>query len=1061
MKNYNAFKGRSTFTRPPLDQSLPLALLFDYHGTNSPNHPLFRYDEDGELKTILWKDATAAIRRAAGLVSEYVSQNGDDIPVVAVLSNVDSMTYFATIAGIMRAGYQPFPLSTRNSPAAIAHLVQKKNVHHIFVNTDGPMRDLINTAFQDSELTVNIHDMPTFDALYKSNKIVDLPSLEGVTQDSVAVILHSSGSTAFPKPIALTMRLFMESAMSAYYGEIDVGSQVLSAHAVPMFHLMGVIQIAWTAFLGLTVSVFPPTTPPVIPTPDSVFSAAVKTNSSLLYCVPSFVEALARDPEKVKVLSKFLSVLYAGGPLETTTGDMLFKAGVKIVPLYGQTESGTINHLFPSGPDPLGWQWMRISEHVDPVFVPSDVDHLFKLVLKKCPTHTPAILNAFIDGVPVLDTFDLVTRHPQDPRLFQIYGRADDQIMHSTGEKTNPGPIESILVTDPNIDGAIMFGRSKFYAGVIIAPSPDKVFDPQDTEKLAEYRSLIWPTVDKANDFAPAHSRIFKEMILVTHPDKPFQRTPKGSPKRNAVLKDYAEEIEAAYTAFDESSQTQFDPPKSWNAEDCISFIHVAFQSIMKGDSELGDEDDIFQRGCDSLQVTWIRNTVLHALKFNDQVNIREIPQNFVYAYPTARQLGKYMTNLVQGKALEMADTSSRAQQMKSLVNKYTKDFPKRDQIASSVKADTPGAVLITGTTGYLGSHLLARLLESKEFAKVYALNRPSSTTLVSRQEKSFNGRGLDIALLGSPKLVLLEGDSSKPLLGLQNEVHETLRNELTLIIHNAWRVDFNVSLASLEPHLQGTRNLLDLALTSRREIIPRIVFVSSIAVFNNWHSDKPGPEDYLADPAISVSSGYGESKWCGENILREASLQTPLKPVIVRVGQICGGPNGEWNTTEWFPALVRSSQTLKKLPMLGGHLSWVPIDIAAQVITELSHSNYQFANLVHPHPTTASHILDLVAPMIGAEIVPYAQWIEALNKSQSSASDPARNPALKLLEFFQSQVATADNVNGEVLGLPSLSTARTVESSHTLKTLTQRQLGSEDVEKWIGYWRKIGFLDN
>jgi len=38
-------------------------------------------------------------------------------------------------------------------------------------------------------------------------------------------------------------------------------------------------------------------------------------------------KALAQDAEKVKILSHFTSVMYAGGPLETSTGDMLVKAG--------------------------------------------------------------------------------------------------------------------------------------------------------------------------------------------------------------------------------------------------------------------------------------------------------------------------------------------------------------------------------------------------------------------------------------------------------------------------------------------------------------------------------------------------------------------------------------------------------------------------------------------------------------------------------------------------------------------------------------------------------------
>ena len=81
--------------------------------------------------------------------------------------------------------------------------------------------------------------------------------------------------------------------------------------------------------------------------------------------------------------------------------------------------------------------------------------------------------------------------------------------MHSTGEKTNPGPLgrfiisflrharlnrhaEKILMTDPHVSGAIMFGRGRFNVGVLIAPAEEFAFDPRDEKKLSEYRNLIW-----------------------------------------------------------------------------------------------------------------------------------------------------------------------------------------------------------------------------------------------------------------------------------------------------------------------------------------------------------------------------------------------------------------------------------------------------------------------------------------------------------------------------------------------------------------------------------------
>lgn len=37
-----------------------------------------------------------------------------------------------------------------------------------------------------------------------------------------------------------------------------------------------------------------------------------------------------------------------------------------------------------------------------------------------------------------------------------------------------------------------MFGRGRFHAGILIDPKPSYKFDPSDTVKLAEFRTLIW-----------------------------------------------------------------------------------------------------------------------------------------------------------------------------------------------------------------------------------------------------------------------------------------------------------------------------------------------------------------------------------------------------------------------------------------------------------------------------------------------------------------------------------------------------------------------------------------
>lgn len=59
--------------------------------------------------------------------------------------------------------------------------------------------------------------------------------------------------------------------------------------------------------------------------------------------------------------------------------------------------------------------------------------------------------------------------------------------------------------------------------------------------------SICRPIVEEANRGAPAYSRIFKELILVTRPDKPLPRTEKGTVMRKLALRAYNDEIEKMY----------------------------------------------------------------------------------------------------------------------------------------------------------------------------------------------------------------------------------------------------------------------------------------------------------------------------------------------------------------------------------------------------------------------------------------------------------------------------------------------------------------------------------
>lgn len=68
-------------------------------------------------------------------------------------------------------------------------------------------------------------------------------------------------------------------------------------------------------------------------------------------------------------------------------------------------------------------------------------------------------------------------------------------------------------------------------------------------------------------------------------------------------------------------------------------------------------------------------------------------------------------------------------------------------------------------------------------------------------------------------------------------------------------------------------------------------------------------------EPDLAIGTGYAESKWVSEQTLYAAASKTSLDTLVVRVGQVCGGLDGLWNTHEWFPTLVQSATKLGCFP--------------------------------------------------------------------------------------------------------------------------------------------------
>ncbi|THH14562.1 hypothetical protein EW146_g5781 [Bondarzewia mesenterica] len=1057
----------STFSVPPLDGSLTIPEIYEWQAKHSPNHPVFSYvDTDHSIKNLSWGEVVPAMHRAAGIMRKELHDKtaGQSVHkfVVAILAASDSITYCTLVAGLQVAGYIAFPISHRNSPAAVAHLLNKMAVSHVIVSPEyTPLVDeALKLLKQDyaSASTPTSSRPPVFEDLYAPgpDSKFDAVTYQKPDWETPAMIIHSSGSTAFPKPIVWTHGHVVLMSTIPYYGERDLTGMRMASHSLPMFHTMGSLAMFWTATTGSVLTVFKPQSPTQKPAIDDVFKAVVESKSNVIFTVPSFIEAWSQTPKYVEEMKKLDGIIFGGGPLSKEVGDFLTSQGVTIIVLYGCTEFGVVTPTLPASVD-KDWQYFKMTSVYDLVYVPNDDGHSELVVLagRAC---MPCVFNATHNGVPGYATSDLFEPHPTKPGFWKIVGRSDDQIMHNTGEKTNPNPLEKILNHDAHVNACVMFGRGQFQAGILVEPKPEFQFDPKDQVKLAQFRNAIWPSIEKMNAFAPQHSRVFKEMILVSTPSKPFTHTAKGTVRRQATLNEYDEEIKVIYAAVDESAQVDVAPPTAWDSARTLSYVKQVVHKVMK--KEISVDDDLFQHGCDSLQATWIRNTILRSLKENAGLDTRSISSSFVYQHPFIASLASFVSSVALGQTDETEQDG--AARLVAMVEKYSKNFPSHVPSKPLPSKDT---VVLTGTTGALGSNILALLVATPTVERVYAFNRGSSgSSLLERQKAGLAERGLDPSIATSDKVVLVEGNVTAADFGISPELRLRIRSSVTHIIHNAWPVNFNITLKSFEPQIQGLRNFIDLALQSPFQTPPRVAFTSSVGVFHDIEATKPIEEIPIA-ARVAVSNGYGESKWVGENVLAAAGKQTPLRPIVIRVGQLSGGLNGAWTPAEWVPSLVRSSVHLKVLPDCEGDVSWLGVHLAAAAAVDFRNAESSIVHLVHPRPVPWSTLFSALSSELKIPVIPYAEWLARLDKSAQElaggmdADDLRHNPALKLLDWYHSAFVGGNGRNVDALGFPKLDMTRALKESPKLASPDLPMMGEADARLWVRYWKSIGFI--
>jgi thioester reductase-like protein len=867
---------------------------------------------------------------------------------------------------------------------------------------------------------------------------------------------------------------------------------------------------------------------PVLPLPgrppstDAFLEALKYGRFDWAFLLPVIIDEVSRDDEALALVASRLKYLfYTGGALPEHAGEVV-SSKIPVFSGLGSSECSALPQLRVSDVSSSradSWQYINIHPASGADFR-SYVDDLHELVIVKsaaCPEVQPVF--AMFSHLDEYETRDLFSPHPSIPGLWRHRGRRDDIVVFLNGEKTNPISFEQEVSRHSAVKAALVAGNQRFEACLLIESSGTDILS--DSARAALVQD-IWPAVEEANRHCPAHARIPRSKILILDPDRPMLRAGKGTVQREGTLRLYAAEIDALYSDIEGQGKGQKQPVQVSisSLEDAVKSLRALVVDVTSW-SHFDNDTDFYSAGMDSLQTLGLSAAIRSGLR------IPSVSPAVIYRNPSVNLLAKRVYNALQGTATTGDAENDRIATIQSLLRHYEQKIdqivarsvtpPTSTNTSSMPTSSASEVVMLTGSTGTVGSFLLRQLLADSNVSHIYCLNRAHDSGSLQNARNRQKGLPCDFP---PNRVTFLTVDLAQHHFGLDGDsstTYATLLDRTTQIIHAAWPVDFNQPLRFFQPSLDSLVGLLSFAQDAKLQ--PSLLLLSSVSAVSSFKASTTSPlipEEPIPDLSCPAAMGYGESKYLAERLLAYAASKENLSAGalgVARIGQVAGTTNptakrdGDgprttvccWNRTEWLPSLILSSRYLGALPASLGQggsimesVDWVPVDALASILVELSFSlsesrpdptragdgTFHVFHCTNPHPIPWANLVPVIVHALSASlgrdsgkkgtekeegsvisVVGFREWLARLegsatttnptasieqdDKSSSLTKDLDRNPALKLLDFYN-QLLIAGQEDG-----PSarLSLQKTVRVSKSLA-----ELGPIQAE-WMGGW--------
>ncbi|WZH45841.1 Gluconate kinase [Fusarium acuminatum] len=897
-----------------------------------------------------------------------IRQSSSQKPTVVAMLGPSNLEYLITMLALNKLGHTALLLSTRIPQIAVESLVNATGATAILADgrftqladdvsdSISTLRSLLIAGREVFEYSIDAHGDTQLDGHLD-------PQIE---TENVAWIIHSSGSTGLPKPILQTQK----SCLPNYAIHMDMKSFI----TLPLFHNHGICNMFRAIHSRKAIHLYNADLPL---TQRHLVNIMREHSFEIFYGVPYALKLLCETQEGIDLLRSLKVVMYGGSACPDDLGNLLVDNGVNLVGHYGATEVGQLMTSFrPQGDK--AWNYVRENDKVGPF-------------LKWVPRGRNLYECCVTDGWPAkvqsnqpdnsYATKDLFEPHPSIPRAWKYIARMDDTLVLVNGEKFNPVAMEGSIRSIKNVKEAVVFGAGRPYLGILVVPSEMWAGKPD-----ADIIEALWPTIELCNQSADSFASISKSMVKLLPWDCEYPRTDKGSVIRQACYKVFKQIIDDAY----DSQDVQEGKLQALELPELKEFIQGLLVQTLSLAEAPADDVDFFALGLDSLQAIQMRSEILKTVELGGN----KLGQNVVFEHPSIQQLSQFLLGLRLQTGQAVSKTTTIQDEMAQILDKY-----------ATLKNTKPSSVVITGATGSLGAHVVAKLTSDPSIYTVYCLVRASDQAqALYRVKESMIERKVyhSLSLEARRKIIALPSDLSDPHLSLASDIYTSIAANIRSVIHCAWSVNFNMQLSSFEKgNIAGVKHLIDLCQAAGRSA--SMNFCSSVSTCSQ-STVVPVPE--CAPPfEWAQGMGYAQSKSVSENLCAKAA-EAGVTTRVLRVGQIVADTrHGIWNAQEGVPMMMQTAVTIGALPKLRETPSWLPVDTVADAVVDISLSDSPsvFTNVANPK--TFDWTNDLLPALRNAgltfdELSP-KEWVQRL---RASNPDPTANPPIKLVDFFASK---------------------------------------------------------